>query len=81
MKVDDLPRDASFFSYQNTINPMTAIVPSHNVIDAYIRRRSKDYRFEVAPNPVPELRDRKEDNTCVGRIAGAAYSTDFWCNE
>ena len=80
-KVDELPKDASFFTYQNVINPMTAIVPSHNVIDAHVRRYGKDYRFEVAPNPVPELRDRKEDNTSVGRIPGAAYSTDFFCNE
>lgn len=80
-KVDDLSRDADFFTYQGIINPMTGIVPSHNVIEAHIRRHGKDYRFEVAPNPVPELRDRKEDNTSVGRIPGAAYSTSFTCND
>ena len=80
-KVDELPHDADFFRYQSVINPMTAIVPSHNVIEAHIRRYGKDYRFEVAPNPVPELRDRREDNTSVGRIAGAAASTDFSCHD
>ena len=33
----------------------------------YIRKNGEDYRFEVAPNPVPELRDRTKDNMCVGR--------------
>ncbi len=80
-KVDELPRDANFFRYQGIINPMTAIVPSHNVIEAHTRRHGKDYRFEVAPNPVPELRSRREDNTSVGRIPGAADSTCFHCNE
>lgn len=80
-KLDELPRDADFFRYQGIINPMTAIVPSHNVIEAHTRRYGKDYRFEVAPNPVPELRSRREDNTSVGRIPGAAASTCFRCNE
>ncbi len=79
-KVDDLPAGACFFRYQSIINPMTGIVPSHNVIETHARRYGKDYRFEVAPNPIPELRDRCEDNTSVGRIPGAAYSTDFECN-
>ena len=79
-KVDDLPADADFFRFQGMINPMTGIVPSHNVIETHERRYGKDYRFEIAPNPVPELRDRCEDNTSVGRIPGAAYSTDFDCN-
>ncbi len=79
-KVDNLPSNADFFRYQNMINPMTGIVPSHDVIVMHERRYGKDYRFEVAPNPVPELRDRTEDNTSVGRIPGAACSTDFECN-
>jgi len=79
-KVDELPKDADFFNYQNIINPMTGIVPSHCVIETHMRKYNKDYRFEVAPNPVPELRDRCEDNTSVGRIPGAASSTAFFCN-
>ena len=42
-------------------------VMSHAFIEEYIRKNGKDYRFEVAPNPVPELRDRTMDNVCVGR--------------
>lgn len=80
VKVEDLPENAEFFRYQAKLNPMTDIVPSHNVIDAHIRRFGKDYRYEIAPNPVAELRNRKKDNTSVGRVAGAADSTDFFCN-
>ncbi len=78
--VDELPSDASFFQYQRIINPTTDIVPSHIVIDSHIRHYGKDYRFEVAPNPVKELRSRTCDNTSVGRKPDTAYSTDFFCN-
>lgn len=79
-KVEELPKDADFFAYQQVINPSVSIVPSHNVIESMIRRNGRDYRFQVAPNPVPELRCRTEDNTSVGRVPGAAQSTDFDCN-
>ena len=77
--VDDLPCDADFFRYQNIIAPTTDIVPSHNVIEAYLRRHRTDYRYEVAANPIEALRNRKEDNTSVGRVPGAANSTGFKC--
>ena len=79
-KIVALPTDADFFTYQKIINPTTSIVPSHNVIDMHIRRYGKDYRYQVAPSPIPELRCRTSDNTSVGRVAGAAQSTDFNCN-
>jgi len=37
------------------------------VIENYIAKYGKDYRFEIAENPIPELRDRERDNTAVGR--------------
>lgn len=80
VKVEDLPRDADFFKFQHITSPATDIVPSHTVIDTYLRRHRNDYRFEVAENPVPELRNRRVDNTDVGRVPGAACSTDFNCN-
>ena len=80
-KIKNLPDDADFFRYQKIINPTTQIVPSHNVIEEFIRRRGMDYRYQVAPSPVPELRNRREDNTSVGRKPNAAPSTDFFCNE
>ena len=72
MRVERLPENADFLRYQNIVNPTTDIVPSHKVIEAYIRRHGRDYRYQIAPNPVPELRDRREDNTSVGRIPNAA---------
>ena len=79
-KLEDLPSTASFFQYQQIINPRTEIVPSHNVIETHICRYGKDYRYQVAPNPIKELRSRTCDNTSVGRVPGAAISTDFTCN-
>ncbi|MCM1305868.1 MAG: hypothetical protein NC037_00395 [Bacteroides sp.] len=78
--VDALPPDADFFKYQNKINPTPDIEPAHLVIDAHIRRYGMDYRYETAPNPVEQLRNRRVDNTDVGRVPGAASSTDFKCN-
>ena len=73
-KIEDLPRDADFFRYQCTIAPT-----SHNTIETYLRRHRCDYRYEVAANPIEALRNRKEDNTSVGRVPGAAASTNFKC--
>ena len=80
-RVKDLPKDADFFRFQNTTNPTVQIVPSHNVIEGYIRKKGMDYRFQVEPSPVPELRNRREDNTAVGRKPNAADSTEFFCND
>ena len=80
VNINELPSDANFFQYQKVINPTTEIVPSHLVIDSHIRAYGKDYRFEVAPNPIKELRNRTCDNTQVGRTPNVASSTDFFCN-
>jgi len=76
----EIPRDADFFRYQEIVNPSTDIVPSHRIIKSYIRRHGKDYRYQTAPNPVPDLRDRRTDNTSVGRCPNAAPSGEFFCN-
>ena len=81
IRVKDLPQDADFFRYQNIINPNVRIVPSHCVIEQFIRGRGMDYRYQVAPSPIPELRNRRDDNTDVGRKPNAAKSTNFFCNE
>ena len=81
VRVESLPVDSEFFRIQAQINSTTEIVPSHNVIEEFIRRRGADYRFQVAPSPVPELRNRREDNTAVGREPNAAKSTEFTCNK
>lgn len=79
-RVECLPTNANFFRFQKITNPTTDIVPSHNVIDTYLHRHRTDYRFEVAENPIHALRNRRCDNTDVGRVPHAADSTDFKCN-
>ena len=58
----------TFVDYQDQVNVPVENVMSHAVIEEYIRQNGQDYRFETAPNPVPELRDRSADNTQVGRL-------------
>ncbi len=66
-KVSELPEDYEFFKYNGKVNKMPDIVASHNVINSYIGEFGEDYRFETAPHPIKELRNRKEDNTNIGR--------------
>ena len=65
--VGKLPADDKFFEYQSQVNGSDSQVASHNVICKYIADNDKDYRFETAQHPVEELRDRRVDNTEVGR--------------
>lgn len=80
ININKLAKDANFFKYQNIINPMPEIVPSHIVIDTHIKGYGRDYRYEVAPNPIEQLRNRRCDNICVGIVPNEAKSTDFSCN-
>ena len=57
-----------FFIYQDIVNTPADSVASHKVIERGIRAEGKDYRFEIAPNPVEFLRDRTKDNTTLGRV-------------
>ena len=72
LNVNDLNPGADFFKYQGTVNGEIGDVESHAIIEKVIARDGRDYRFETAPNPVPALRDRRKDNTSVGRVQGAA---------
>jgi len=67
VKVSKLSDDAPFFKYNNLVNKPTSSVASHKVIEKHIKDFGKDYRYEEAANPIPELRDRKVDNTEFGR--------------
>lgn len=66
-KVDKLPKDAPFFKYQNVVNKNVDCVPSHVVIDEYLKINREDYRYEDKPNPVKELQNRQMDNTTIAR--------------
>ena len=79
-RIEKLSDSADFFKFQKILLPDTNMVPSHNVICAHINRMGSDYRFQVAENPVSELRCRTCDNTSVGRVKDAADSRDFRCN-
>ena len=68
--VNDLSPRADFFRYQGIVNNELNDVESHAIIRRVISRDGEDYRFETAPNPVPALRSRTEDNTSVGRVQG-----------
>ena len=70
IKLDDLPDSADYFKYQRKVNSTIGQVASHNVIEKYIKKNGQDYRFEVKPNPEKVLRDRKTDNTDLGRKKG-----------
>lgn len=65
--VADLDCDDVFFKFQKALNEPVCNVPSHKVIEKVIDKKGKDYRYEIDKNPIKELRNRKEDNTCVGR--------------
>lgn len=65
--VCEKPGNFDFIKYQSIVNNNVQTVPSHIVIDKYISKHGCDYRFEVAPNPIEELQNRKMDNVCVGR--------------
>ena len=63
-----LPPNDPFYFYQNVMNSDVNSVASHNVIDKHIALRGIDYRYEVAPNPLRVLQNRRCDNTSLGRI-------------
>ena len=63
-KLDD---KSDFKRYNKQVNKSEACVPSHAVIEAYIKKNGKDYRYQISKHPIPELDDREEDNTRVGR--------------
>ena len=63
----DMPESANFYKYQNIVNRDISCVASHNVIDCRIKYKHKDYRYQTAPSPLKELRDRQKDNTTLAR--------------
>ena len=79
-KLEELPDNADFFRFQAIVNPSPEITPSHKIIESYIAKNGMDYRYETAPNPIEALRNRRADNTDVGRVKNAAKSTEFKCN-
>ena len=70
ININDMPDNADFFKYQRQVNTSVGQVASHNVIEKYIKRNGEDYRYEDKPHVEKILRDRKVDNTDLGRKKG-----------
>ena len=68
-----LDHGADFFEYQQRVNEPVQNVMSHKAIEEYIRLNGRDYRFQTDEHPVEELRDRRHDNTAVGRTPARAF--------
>ena len=58
---------SDFKKYNKQVNKNDSQVASHQVIDFYIKKFGKDYRYQLTEHPVKELQSREEDNTVVGR--------------
>lgn len=65
--ITNVPDNYEYFKYNEAVNKVPSSVASHKVIDNYITEFGEDYRFTVAEHPVKVLRNRKQDNTDVGR--------------
>lgn len=67
-KVDDLPDTAKFFDFNRTTCNNEETEPAHQVIEKYIAKNGEDFRYETKKHPIPELANRKHDDTTVGRF-------------
>lgn len=66
--VQNLNSNANFFMHQKKLNANVDKVPSHAVINKFIEKYGKDYRYQDKKHPIKELDNRKKDNTTVGRM-------------
>lgn len=62
----ELSSDSRFFSHLKTLNGDGSRVASHKVIETYIKKFGKDYRYEEKSHPIKELQNRKVDNVTAG---------------
>ena len=74
-----LSQQDPFFAYQQFLNGDGSGVASHNVIAQKICHKNTDYRFEIAPNPVCELQNRRCDNTSFARRTEATPASTQKC--
>ena len=74
VRINSVPDDSDFFYYQKEVNNTIGDVASHKVIAAIQEKSGRDYRSEIAPNPIKELCDREKDNTTLGRVKEQIYA-------
>ena len=65
--VEKLDEDSDFKKYNGKVCKNPKGVPSHTVIENYVKKNGEDYRFQVKEHPIKELADRKNDNTTIAR--------------
>ncbi len=65
--VNDLVDNYIFFKHNKKVNGNDKDEAGHQVIEKFIKKYSKDFRYEDSPNPIKELQTRTADNTSVGR--------------
>lgn len=75
VELDELPGDYRFFGWNDQVNGRIQNVPSHRVIREAQKKDGEDYRIEDQPSPVRALRNRKEDNTKLGRVQGSEHDS------
>ncbi len=66
-ELKNMQADCDFYNHQSLFVDQATRMPSHKVILERIKNNGADYRFEVDENPAQKLRDRKKDNTDLGR--------------
>ncbi len=66
--VGNLDENNTFKLYQNIVVKNPNELPSHIVIDNYIKKNGKDLRYEIAAHPEKVLQDRQHDNVTIGRV-------------
>ena len=67
IKSSELSDKSDFKKYNKQVNKKPADVASHIVIEKYIKKNGKDYRYQTSEHPIKDLRSRTEDNILVGR--------------
>lgn len=68
VNVSKLQDNAKFFEYQKKTVKDAQTMPTHIVINNHIKNFKTDYRLQDSEHPVKALRDRKSDNTSLGRV-------------
>lgn len=66
-EVSNLSSTSPFKKYNRQVCKVDSQVPSHEVIETYIKKYGNDYRFQTSEHPIKELQDRTTDNTTFAR--------------
>ncbi len=75
--VHSLPKDHTFFMYQNKVNGNGRQTPSHSVIREHQQMLGQDYRWEMKPCELPPLADRMNDNLTIARTQEMGHPGDL----